>query len=75
MSTGSGAIQWIYILDRLPAWEASLSVLGTPVIAILSSRLTLGEEFTALEIAGILLIGGGLALLSLIGWAASRKNA
>ena len=65
---------WIYILDRVPAWEASLSVLGTPVVAILSSRLTLGEEFRAPEIAGILLIGGGLALLSLIGWAASRRS-
>lgn len=65
---------WIYILDRVPAWEASLSVLGTPVVAILASRLTFGEEFKALEIAGILLIGGGLALLSLIGWLASRRN-
>lgn len=66
---------WIYILDRVPAWEASLSVLGTPVVAILSSRLTLGEEFKALEIAGILLIGGGLALLSLLSWAASKRAA
>lgn len=65
---------WIYILDRVPAWEASLSVLGTPVVAILSSRLTFGEEFKPLEVAGILLIGGGLALLSLLGWAASRRN-
>ena len=65
---------WIYILDRVPAWEASLSVLGTPVVAIFSSRLSLGEEFSRLEIAGILLIGSGLALLSLIGWAAGRKN-
>ncbi len=65
---------WIYILDRVPAWEASLSVLGTPVVAILSSRLTFGEEFKTGEIAGILLIGGGLALLSMLGWAASRRN-
>ena len=65
---------WIYILDRVPAWEASLSVLGTPVVAILSSRLTFGEEFKSTEIAGILLIGGGLALLSLLSWAASKKN-
>ena len=65
---------WIYILDRVPAWEASLSVLGTPVVAILSSRLTFGESFKSTEIAGILLIGGGLALLSLLGWAASRRN-
>lgn len=65
---------WIYILDRVPAWEASLSVLGTPVVAILSSRLTFGEEFKTIEIAGILLIGSGLALLSLLSWAASRRN-
>ena len=65
---------WVYILDRVPAWEASLSILGTPVIAILSSRLTFGEEFKTLEVSGILLIGGGLALLSLFGWAASRRN-
>jgi len=65
---------WAYILDRVPAWEASLSVLGTPVVAILASRLTFGEEFKAIEVAGILLIGGGLVLLSLLGWAASRRN-
>lgn len=65
---------WIYILDRVPAWEASLSVLGTPVVAILSSRLIFDEEFKSLEVAGILLIGSGLALLSLLSWAASRRN-
>jgi drug/metabolite transporter (DMT)-like permease len=66
---------WIWILDRVPAWEASLSVLGTPVVAILSSRLALGEDFKTSEIAGILLIGSGLALLSLFGWMASRRVA
>ena len=66
---------WITILDRVPAWEASLSVLGTPVVAIVSSRLMLGEEFKLTELTGILLIGSGLALLSLIGWAASRRKA
>jgi drug/metabolite transporter (DMT)-like permease len=65
---------WIYILDRVPAWEASLSVLGTPVVAILSSRLTFDEQFKTIEVAGILLIGGGLALLSLLSWAASRRS-
>lgn len=66
---------WITLLDRVPAWEASLSVLGTPVVAIVSARLTLGEDFSFGEVAGILLIGAGLALLSLIGWAASRRGA
>jgi drug/metabolite transporter (DMT)-like permease len=65
---------WITLLDRVPAWEASLSVLGTPVVAIVSSRLMLGEEFKFSEVAGIVLIGTGLALLSLIGWAASRRS-
>ena len=76
MSVASTALcwwLWIYILDRVPAWEASLSVLGTPVVAILSSRLTFGEEFKTSEVAGILLIGSGLALLSLLSWAASRR--
>ncbi len=63
---------WITILDRVPAWEASLSVLGTPVVAIISSRLVLKEEFNASELTGIVLIASGLALLSLIGWAAAR---
>ena len=65
MSVASTALcwwLWSYILDRVPAWEASLSVLGTPVVAILSSRLQLGEAFRFGEVIGILLIGGGLAL-------------
>ena len=65
---------WITLLDRVPAWEASLSVLGTPVVAIASARLALGEDFSFGEVTGILLIGAGLALLSLIGWAASRRS-
>jgi len=66
---------WITLLDRVPAWEASLSVLGTPVVAIVSARLIMGEDFRFSEVTGILLIGTGLALLSLIGWAASRRSA
>ncbi len=73
VSTGLCWWLWIYILDRVPAWEASLSVLGIPVVAILSSRLTMGEEFKGIEITGILLIGGGLALLSFISWASCRS--
>lgn len=65
---------WIYILDRVPAWEASLSVLGTPVVAIVSSRLMFGEQFKVLETGGILLIGSGLALLSLFSWMAERRR-
>ena len=44
------------------------------LLAILSSRLLLGEAFKATEISGIVLIGSGLALLSLLGWMASRRR-
>ncbi|MBK5913293.1 multidrug transporter [Rhodocyclus purpureus] len=74
VSTALCWLLWIYILDRVPAWEASLSVLGVPVVAILSSRLILGEEFRSAEVAGIVLVGGGLVLLSLLSWAASRRH-
>lgn len=65
---------WIFILDNAPAWEASLSVLGTPVIALISSRLVMDEQFKPAEMAGIVLIGCGLAMLSLIGWLAARRS-
>ena len=66
---------WITLLDRVPAWEASLSVLGTPVVALISGRVMLGEDFRVSEITGIVLIGAGLVLLSVIGWLASKRSA
>ncbi|MEN9880238.1 MAG: hypothetical protein RIQ55_884 [Pseudomonadota bacterium] len=77
MSTVSTALcwwLWIYVLDRVPAWEASLSVLGTPVVAILLSRLIFNEAFKTSEVLGMILIGGGLALLSLLSWIATRSR-
>ncbi|MEN9901647.1 MAG: hypothetical protein RL651_311 [Pseudomonadota bacterium] len=64
---------WTSILDRVPAWEASLLVLGTPVIAIICSRVLLDEAFSTFEIAGILLIGLGLCLLSIVSWLRERR--
>jgi drug/metabolite transporter (DMT)-like permease len=74
VSTGLCWFLWFYVLDRLPAWEASLSILATPVIAMLSSHLQLAEDFSTAELSGIGLIGGGLTLLSLIGWLANRRR-
>ena len=73
VSTGFCWWLWIWILDRVPAWEAGLSVLGVPVVALLSSRFMMGEAFSITEMGGILLISTGLALLSLLGWLASRE--
>ena len=64
---------WTSILDRVPAWEASLLVLGTPVIAIVCSRAILHEAFSRYEIAGILLIGSGLLLLSFVSWLREQR--
>jgi len=53
MSVASTALcwwLWIYILDRVPAWEASLSVLGTPVVAILTP--------VAISLANLLIFTG-----------------
>lgn len=75
ITTALGWWLWLYILDRVPAWEASLSVLGIPVVAIVSSRFAMGEAFRVAELMGMLLIGGGLALLSLIGWLTSKRAA
>ena len=64
--------------DNLKATAARFfrtrSLAAAAIRAGRQSRLTLGEAFKASEVAGILLIGGGLVLLSLLSWAASRRN-
>lgn len=75
MSTALAWVLWFYVLERLPAWQAGLSVLGVPAVAILSSRMQLGEAIEPLELAGMLFIGGGLAFLSYLNWRAGRASA
>jgi drug/metabolite transporter (DMT)-like permease len=64
---------WLYVLEHLPAWQASLSILGVPIVALLSSRVQLDEHLTTVEFAGIGLIGFGLVLLAIINWHNSAK--
>jgi hypothetical protein len=45
------------------------------VVAIVSSRLVFREEFRFLEVTGIVLIGGGLAILSALNWWSARRTA
>ena len=73
VSTALGWFLWLYVLERLPAWQASLSILGIPVVAGISSRLQLGERVVPLELAGMLLIGAGLVTMSLLNWRAQRR--
>lgn len=74
VATALGWYLWLYVLERLPAWQASLSILGIPAVASLASRLQLGERIEALELAGMLLIGLGLVTMSLLGWVAARRR-
>lgn len=66
---------WIYILDRIPAWTASVSVLGTPVVAMLTSYQTIHEQFSGVELSGIAMIGVGLSLLGWVSWRNNRATA
>jgi drug/metabolite transporter (DMT)-like permease len=47
---------WFSIIRRLPALTASLGVLGSPVIGVISSVLLLGERPTATDYIGFSLI-------------------
>lgn len=71
VATGVGWAMWLYVLHRLPAGTTSLSSLGIPVIATLASWLQLGERPAPIELAGMLLIGIALALVS---WLTIRKR-
>lgn len=73
VATALGWFLWLYVLERLPAWQASLSILGIPAVAGLSSRLQLGERVALPELAGMLLIGAGLVTMSLLNWRAQRS--
>ena len=55
---------WSYALSRLPAGVAGLGTLGAPVVGMLAARMQLGEELTALEAAGMVLIVSALVLTS-----------
>lgn len=65
----AGWLLWLFILQRLPAGIAGLSIMAVPALGVLFARLQLGEQPSAAESAGMLLIGASLALLS---WHALR---
>jgi drug/metabolite transporter (DMT)-like permease len=56
LGTGTAYGLWFSIIRRLPAMTASLGVLGSPVIGVISSVLILGERPTPPDIVGFALI-------------------
>jgi drug/metabolite transporter (DMT)-like permease len=71
VASAGGWLGWFYVLKRLPAGITSMSSLGVPVVALLSSAVQLGERPVVSELAGMVLIG---AALSLISWDMIRKH-
>jgi drug/metabolite transporter (DMT)-like permease len=60
-----GWMLWLYVLERLPAGMAGLSIMAVPGLGVLFSRWQLAERPGAVELAGMVLIGASLALLSI----------
>jgi drug/metabolite transporter (DMT)-like permease len=67
VGTGLAWLMWLYVLDKMPAGMAGMGSLAIPAIGVLASWLQLGERPAGTELAGMLLIGVGLALLALAG--------
>ena len=56
LGTGIAYGLWFSIIRKLPAMTASLGVLGSPVIGVISSVLILGERPTITDVIGFALI-------------------
>jgi|SRR5579884_641963 len=56
---------WIYVLQHLPARDASMGTLANPVVGIIAAWLQLGEKPNAYEAGGIALVVLSLAALAL----------
>jgi len=66
---------WLYGLRTLPAGVAGLGTLLTPVIGVLAAWVQLGERPDATEAAGMALIIGALAVVTVRGLLAGRGAA
>lgn len=70
LGTVAGWLLWLFVLQRLPAGIAGLSIMAVPALGVLFSRLQLDEVPAAPEAIGMALIVASLTLLS---WQALRK--
>ncbi len=66
---------WIFILQTLPAREASMGTLLNPVVGIIAAWLQLGETPSVSEAAGMALVLFALIVLALAPQASSRPAA
>jgi drug/metabolite transporter (DMT)-like permease len=64
VATAFGWMLWLHILKRLTAGVAGLGMMAVPALGVLFSRLHYGETFDQVEIAGMLMLGISLLVLS-----------
>jgi len=65
LTNAVAVLLWFYSLQALPAGMAGMGTLATPVIGIVSASIRLGERPSSSETAGMLLILGALALITI----------
>ena len=63
---------WFYILERVQAGMATMGTLVTPVLAIVSAAIQLGEIPSLREALGIILILSGIGLIGAIAFLRTR---
>ncbi len=63
MTTCVASFIWLYVLRELPAGIAGLGTMATPVVGLLASWAQLGEQPTAPEVVGMIVILMGMAIL------------
>ena len=54
---------WVYVLEHMEAGKASISVLGVPVVSVISGVIFLNEPLTLFMILGMLMILSGIILV------------
>jgi len=69
-ATAAAWLLWLFIVGRLPATQSGLTSLAVPVVGVLAGWWQLGERPSTGEVAGMLFVFAGLALLP---YAARRR--
>ena len=65
LATALAYVLWIFVLDVLPARDASMGTLANPVVGVLAAWAQLGEAPTRLSAIGMVLVVLGLIALTL----------
>ncbi|MBN3804838.1 EamA family transporter [Paraburkholderia sp. Ac-20336] len=63
---------WSRLLSRYPASQVAPFSLLVPIVGLASASLLLGEQLSAIQVAGALLVMAGLAVNVFGGWVAQR---